>query len=368
MKSKLILGVFIILLIVPMSSFFVSAQEQKVVNVWFFYATWCPHCHKVISSGVLDSLESEANITKFVIDKDPYAQKIFMEITNYYKISAGVPTALIFENDPLKGKIIQGDEPIIKNLPKVVEGIETKENGGGITLVKRNIWKDLALVIGTGAADSVNPCIISVLALLIMALTTMKSYKKILKLSILYTIIVFVTYLIIGILIVFGAMLLVNKLTEFALFTGIIKTIVAVLLLIAGAINIKDFFWYGKGISFSLSPKYKNLTLKLAKRASIPAILILGLVVTIIEFPCSGMMYLGIITYFVSQAVNPWLLLQYLIIYNLVFIIPLILIMIFTLSGKKISNIESFRLKYRKVFRLVMGIVLIGLACLILVI
>ncbi len=261
---------------------------------------------------------------------------------------------------------------LVENLSKVstTEVISTKKR---TTPVERNLVKDVLLVVGTGIADSINPCILSVLALLLATIASIKAYKRMLKLGTIYVLTVYISYLIIGLLLMLGAMLLINQMSFLAAEVATVtKIIVAILVGVAGIINIKDFLWYGKGVSFKLPEKYKNRVIQLAKKATIPAIVSLAAVVTLVEFPCSGMMYLGLITYFVSSGVPPVQLLLYLLLYNVIFVLPLVIMVGSVSAGKKveekISKMEQIRLRYRRWFRLIMGVTLLGLAYLVLVV
>ncbi len=355
-----------------------TPTENKTVNVWFFYTSWCPHCHEVLSSKVLENLPDYVNVVWFQLDGNKTAQEIFQEVSDKYNIPAGVPTVIVFKDDPYSGVVLQGDKPIISELPKLVENLSETTNNvistkKRTTPVKRDLLKDVLLIVGTGAADSINPCILSVLALLLATIASIKAYRRVVKLGAMYIVSVYISYLIIGLLLMLGAMLLINQMSFLAAEVATVtKIIVAALVGIAGIINIKDFIWYGKGISFKLPEKHKNKVIQLAKRATIPAIISLAVIVTLVEFPCSGMMYVGLITYFVSSGVPPLQLLAYLLLYNVIFVLPLIIMVGSVSAGKKveekISKIEEIRLRYRRWFRLIMGLALLGLAYLLLVI
>jgi len=220
--------------------------------------------------------------------------------------------------------------------------------------------EDIALVIGTAASDSINPCIMSVMVLLLSQLSTLRAERRAKKIGITYTLVVYISYFILGILIAWGVKLMLLAVSSTLEFY--IKILIVVLITIAAAINIKDFFFYGKGFSFSIPSKYKKHVQRLAAAGTIPAIIILAILVTIIEFPCSGAMYFGLITYFISKGIDFLILVFYLILYNFIFIFPLLIILIAYLMGVKSERIDAIRLKYRRYFRLAMGIALLVLA------
>ena len=372
------------LLIVCVSKVSFAGQQ---VTVWFFYTDTCPHCHKVLSSGVLEKLPSYATVEYFELSKDRNARELFGRITSAYNIPAAVPTIIIFTDDPYSGRVLQGDEPIINNLLKDVRSAYSRSTspnnstGHEASLKERLESNHILLVLATAAADSVNPCIMAVLVLLLAALSITASghrkgkkndnihpraRKQMVRVGVIYTMAVFASYLVIGLLLIAGTMLVFNRLAlysaEIALYT---KLFVATMVGVAGIINIKDFFWYGKGVSFILPKKYKLKIQSLAKKATLPAIVSAALIVTIVEFPCSGMMYLGLITYFVASGMSIPVLFTYLILYNIVFVLPLIIITV--MATKSISRVEETRMKYRRVFRLVMGVALVLLAILLMV-
>lgn len=223
---------------------------------------------------------------------------------------------------------------------------------------------DLALIIGAALADSLNPCMFAVMVLLLTQLSIIRARKRAKKIGSIYIGIIYLSYLGLGLLIAHGL-----KLLGFvsALY-GYVKLSVAVVVALAGVINIKDFFAYGKGISLRIPRSQVERIKKLAIKGTVPAILTLGLLVTLIELPCTGAMYLAIIAYMVARKVEATTLLTYLVIYNLIFIAPLVLILLAYLKGTSSQRLESFRLKHRAKFRLIMGLALLFLAYLVWVI
>ncbi len=346
-----------------------SCSYGYKVNVYFFYSKTCPHCHNVMASGILNKVR--ANVTMLPIDINIENYQLFSNITKHYNIPPGIPLAVVFIDNPYNGTVIQGDTPIAENLNKTVESFYKESEYGVISSsssisLTSSFLHNILIVTLTGLADSVNPCIMSVLILLLSTLLSLKAKRRILKLGALYTLSVFLSYFVVGLILYIGAYAVLNAFSM-TYVNFIIKVAVAIAIIIAGAINIKDFFFYGKGISFKLPKKYKGKVESLAKKASIVAVISLAILITLVEFPCSGMMYLGIVTYFASSHVPLISFLFYLTLYNIFFILPLILITVFVYKGVSIEFVEKGRLKYRKLFRLILGLALISLAILLLV-
>ncbi|MCW1301336.1 MAG: hypothetical protein QW507_02170 [Candidatus Nanoarchaeia archaeon] len=223
--------------------------------------------------------------------------------------------------------------------------------------------EDIWLVIAAAAADSINPCIMSVLILLISQLSVMKASRRIRKVGIAYISMIFLSYLTLGLLLTLGIKVVF---TGSQLIATYLKLIVAALILAIGLINLKDFFLYGKFISLGIPKRFQKKISFLAAKGGIIATLLLALLVTLIEFPCSGAMYAGLILHLVSEGVETLFIFPLLLLYNLIFVLPLILIVVLYWKGVGSERLEEFRRKYRRIFRLVLGLVLIALALILL--
>jgi cytochrome c biogenesis protein CcdA len=134
----------------------------------------------------------------------------------------------------------------------------------------------------------------------------------------------------------------------------------AALAIIAGLINIKDFFFYGKGFTLAIPEDKKPLLEKYIKHASLPAAVILGFWVALFELPCTGGFYLAILALLAAQATY-WQGVAYLVFYNLIFVLPLLIILLAVYKGVKPEQLEKWRQAKRTWMRLVMGLVLIAL-------
>lgn len=210
----------------------------------------------------------------------------------------------------------------------------------------------LPLVIGAGLIDGINPCAFGVLILLMAYLSRIKlTRKNLLTICVTYISAVFIAYYVAGL----GLLRTVT-----ALGIGIyVYYLIAFFALIAGLLEIKDFFWYGRGIFLGIPIWGVNLIKKLVKQTTIKGAFILGFVVAAVELPCTGAVYLAILALMTTTS---WIKAVWLLfIYNVAFIIPLIFIFIIAYLGIHVKKIENWRKKYRRWMRLVTGLLLIGL-------
>lgn len=211
----------------------------------------------------------------------------------------------------------------------------------------------LPLVIIYGLADGINPCAFAVLIFFISFLLAAKKTRfDIWKTGLAYIGSLYTVYLLIGL----G---LLNVSTFFAV-PHVIGKIGAILCIVLGLINVKDYFWYGKGLSLKVPSINKDTIINLVQKATTPLAAMIGGVVGLLEFPCSGVMYPAIIGLLGTQTTY-WQGLLYLLIYNLMFVTPLFIIFLMAANWRAIGKIRKWQKSRNKYMRLISGLLLIDL-------
>lgn len=219
----------------------------------------------------------------------------------------------------------------------------------------------LSLILISAAIDSINPCAIGVLILMVSVVMGGKgSVKRLLTLGGLYIFAIFLTYLLAGLGLIYFLASIPLFVTEYlALFVG-------GLVILAGLLEIKDFFWYGKGFSLQIPPYFANKIHNYSKNVTIPGVIFLGAFIAGVELPCTGAPYLAIITVLsLNFNMSAFFLL---VLYNIIFVLPLIIILLLVAGGTKISVIQNWKQANKGYMRLGMGLMLIGLGWLLILI
>lgn len=213
----------------------------------------------------------------------------------------------------------------------------------------------LITVIVTAAIDSINPCAIGVLILMIsVVLASGRSVRRLLILGGVYIFAILLVYLLAGI----G---LTYYFTRVPLFVAEYLSIaVAMILIAAGLVEVKDYFWYGKGFSLAIPARYAKKIHDLAEHSSVWGVFVLGAFVSAVELPCTGAPYLAIIT-ILSQYFDFTAFLM-LVLYNIVFILPLIVILVLVAAGTQLQIIKAWKQGARPKMRLLVGLLLIALS------
>jgi len=217
----------------------------------------------------------------------------------------------------------------------------------------------IPLIIGSAVIDSINPCAFAVLVFLILYLMAVKNKKRMLTIGLVYISVVFLVYFISGLgLLSFVQSIHVTK--WFYYFT-------AALAIILGLINLKEVFWSGKGFTLAIPDSKKPLLQKYIKKATLPAAIVLGLLVALFELPCTGGVYLAILSLLAAKN-TWWQAFAYLLLYNLIFVLPLLVILFSVYYGLPPEKIDKWRKENKRWMRLAIGLMLIALGIIMLII
>src|SRR3989344_1625846 len=219
----------------------------------------------------------------------------------------------------------------------------------------------LSVVVISAAIDSINPCAIGVLILMVSVVLGGKgSMRKLLTLGGLYILAIFLTYLLAGL----G---LIYFLSSVPLFVAeYLALIVGSFVILAGILEIKDFYWYGKGFSLQIPPYFAKKIHNFSKNLSVPGVILLGSFIAGVELPCTGAPYLAIIT-ILSLNFNATAFVL-LVLYNIIFVAPLLIILILVALGVKIQHVKRWKQESRGYMRLFIGLLLIALGWLLILI
>ena len=138
-----------------------------------------------------------------------------------------------------------------------------------------------------------------------------------------------------------------------------VKFFVGVIILIGAFLEFKDFFWEGKGISLAIPKSAKPWLEKYARKGTFVSLVILGALVALVELPCTGGIYLAILSLIADSGVKG---VSYLVLYNVIFVLPLILISYFVYRGARVEVVNGWVQRNKRFMRLAAGIVMLGLA------
>jgi len=327
--------------------------------VTFFTGEGCPHCARV--EPFIEDLE---NVT--VQHYEVYNNRSNLPLLRQHFDAYNVPTSqrsvpVFFVGDTY----LLGDGPISAHLEDELDegdncALPTNPTTGeanGVDPEQQLEELGFLTLIGFALVDSINPCAIAVLVLLLSALLAAGSKKRALQAGMAFTASIYLSYFLFGIGL-FSAL----QITGLAYWFG---RIVGFLAIILGLMNLKDFFWYGKGFVTEIPRSWRPTMKRLIKSVtSIPGAFAMGFVVSLFELPCTGGPYLVILGLLAERTTQAQAI-RILLLYNVFFILPLLVITALVWKGyTTVERASEWREKNIRVLHLIAGLVMLILGIL----
>lgn len=338
-------------------------SENDTHCIYFFYGETCPHC-ALVHPKVQELANKYPNFTFYELEiyYNETNQDLFQDFVQRYGIEKpGVPAVFISNKALVGSSVIEKELEteiiyFLENEPVCPLRYNKEEAAAHDLSPAKKINLTIGAVLLAALIDSINPCAFAVLIFLLLYITTLGASRRVLKIGIAYIISVFVVYFLAGL----GLL----RAIQFVGMTKYVFYVAAFISIAAGVINVKDFFWYGKGITLAIPESKKGIIERYVQRASLPAAIVLGVLVSMFELPCTGGIYLAILSLIAKNAYA--MAVPYLMLYNLIFVLPLIIILLAVYFGFSAEKAEKLRLEKRKWLRLIMGIamILLGVAML----
>ncbi len=335
---------FILLMVLFLVGF---ASAFPATEISYFYSTTCSHCKVVLESGILDEVSGIEGVTvnKYEITS-PVNRERFLDYQAMFDIRGGGVPFLVIEQGG-EFSYLSGDTPIIEDLEDAILNFRSF-SFGRVEIVRSDL--SLWVVVGAALIDSINPCAFGVLLFLMAVLLSMGSAKRALRSGLVYTGVIFLVYLAAG----FGIM----KYAGDFLVMDSVKVVVGVIILIMALIELKDFFFEGKGFSLAIPKGAKPWLEKYARKGTFFSLIVLGALVALVELPCTGGIYLAILSLIADSGAKG---IFYLVLYNFIFVLPLILISYFVYHGVKVEKVNEWVQRNKRFMRLAAGIVMVFL-------
>jgi cytochrome c biogenesis protein CcdA len=283
-------------------------------------------------------------------------QRRFVEMSRQYATgNAGVPVIFIGDRALIGETAIrdQFEESILaekKRLASCNTTAPAQPPATGCTPAGPELTPQMVIV--PALVDSLNPCALSVLIFLLLSIAAAANRRRILVIGGSYIAAVFLFHLLMGV----GIFSFVSLSGLSKVFSLLGATIAVVL----GVITLSDVIRDKETFFLSVPESGKGLMSHYIRIASLPAAFILGILAGLLGFTCTGGIYISILA-MMSESMTmaaglPWLLL-----YNIIFVLPLVLVTLLAAYGISPEKADTWRIKHRRLLRLVIGLVLIAL-------
>lgn len=348
-------------------------KEQTVVHLHFFWTRYCPHCQEALPFiAQLEKKHAWLRIHRYELTASEDNVKLFGEMAKRLGQQAISVPAFLFCRTMWTG--FGSPESTGRRLE--AELLACRQNAGGqvspttpsptlslpilgeIEPGKHSLPVLTLLIAGL---DAFNPCAFFVLLFLMSLLVRSQDPKRMAVIGGLFVFFSGVMYF------VFMAawlnlFLLIGELAVVTFLAGLIAVAI-------GAVNIKDYFYFGRGFSLSipasLKPRLFEKMRHVVEAGQWPAMMVSTAVLAIAansyELLCTAgfpMVYTRILT--LSHLNGPEYYV-YLLLYNLIYVVPLLVIValfIRTMGTKKLGEREG------RLLKLVSGLMMLGLGVL----
>jgi len=284
-------------------------------------------------------------------------QESFAAMTRQYGISnAGVPTLIIGNS------AMVGDADITNRFESLIlaerERASCNDTAQSVlpdtdpTCAQGSLQLSLPVVLFAALVDSTNPCGLSVLVFLLIPMAAAGSRRRILLVGGSYITATYLFHLLVGI-----GLFSVFSISGFSRVFAIIGGAVA---LILGIITIADVLRNRETFFLSIPESRKTLLSNYIRIASLPAAFVLGILAGILGFSCTGGIYISILG-LMGREMTVMSGLPWLVFYNLVYVLPLIVITLLVAYGISPERAEQMRSENKRILRMAIGVILVVL-------
>lgn len=387
----------ILLAIQPAQAQQPDTSGNKAV-IYMFWGEGCPHCAE--AKPYLEGLAGQnagVELRFYEVWNNPENQGLFERMSQAYGFQAQyVPTLFIGDqhwvgyNEDLKPEIeaavqaclLDGCKDSGEGVIAAGEGVLSEVNvvaqqpnatptpaptGGGnsitLPLIGRVDLSKQSLAVSTALiafVDGFNPCSVWVLTMLLALTLHTGSRRKVVIIGVVFLTVTAAIY----------ALFIAGLFTIFTFisFVGWIRVAVAMVALFFAIVNIKDYFWYKEGLSFTIADEQKPGIAKGIRRVMDSSQSLWGLIgatvalaagVSLVEFSCTAGFPVLWSNILVANNVETTEFVLLLLLYMLIYQLDELAIFFVAVFTLKASRLEE---KHGRILKLVGGVLMLTLA------
>jgi cytochrome c biogenesis protein CcdA len=264
-----------------------------------------------------------------------------------------IAPAVFVGDDYLIGEEIKVEslEELIEEYSQEESGVPWKEigeeQGAGASIIERFRSFSVLTVMGAGLVDGFNPCAFATMIFFVSYLAMVgRRGKEILLIGLSFTAAVFLTYLLVGL----GILGFVRFLPITGTISRLVYGFTALLCFILVGLSLYDYrkIKQGKMVEMTLRlprPLQKSVhgvIRETSMKGYLGATFVAGFLVSLLELACTGQVYLPTIIFVTGIPELRMNGVFYLLLYNLMFILPLVAIFILTFYGTTSLQFSRF--------------------------
>lgn len=337
--------------------------DFKEDTIYLYGLDTCPHCQK--AKEFMEKINQEENVDYFYIElreSQANKQEFFIQQKRLDIQITTVPLIVINDN-----YWVGFDQQVEENIKEVLNNKKLINNSENTSIKKDNpglinkLYDDKNPIFSTaiiGFIDGFNPCSLWVLTLLLSFLVHYKSKRKMFLVGITFLL---TTALVYGLFIagVLNGLSIIN-------YTGYLNLILGAFVLLFGLINIKDYFYFKKGVSATISDKNKSKLIKkmrklINNKKGMPLTLLfaslIAFIAALVELPCTSGFPVIWSNIMVENGINSQLSIYIPLILFYLFFYLLDELFVFGFAVKKLQ-VKKMDLTSGKKLKLIMGLIM----------
>jgi hypothetical protein len=330
--------------------------EAEAVYLAYFFDPSCLECARVNAElSQLQAQYPQLVVQKYELPQEAALNEAMSEkygLPDEYHLLA--PMIFIGEDYLLPTEInlerLQAliENPEVAKAPPPWANLAGNEEAATSQIVERFNQFSLLAVAGAGLLDGVNPCAFTTLIFFVSYLALVgRKGRDILLVGSAFTLAVFLTYLLMGL----GLAEIIRQVSSFNLIGRLIYGLTAIICLGLAFLSLLDYFKIRQGrlteISLQLPKSLKQRIHQTIRthsrmRGYVGAAFGAGVLVSLFELACTGQVYLPTIVFVTGVAELRLIALAYLVLYNLMFIVPLAFVFGLTYLGTSSQQFTTF--------------------------
>ena len=354
------------------------SEKTFSVDMAYFYQKGCPKCDRA-NYLLKYLLKKYPHLTIKEIDLNaPDGKRLNETLSNRLSLPSEkrlIAPSIFIGNDYLSPEEVT--EVKVESLIWKYEKVETKAAlEVGEEEIKKaeesmmNRFKSLGIftVLSAGFVDGLNPCAFATLVFFISYLSFIgRKRREILWVGVGFSAAVFLTYLLIG----FGIFSFIQHLSFLPLFSKIVYIITIVIALALGFYSLYDYIQLKKGrpseMKLQLPDFLKKRIHKTIRDESksnryFLAAVVSGIIISLLEFTCTGQVYLPTILFVTNIPSLRTSAFSFLLLYNLMFIVPLLIIFGVVYWGVTSEQLAFFLQRRSSTIKLITSLLFFSLA------
>ena len=348
------------------------------VDMAYFYQKGCPKCERAnVLFTYLSKKYPHLRIKEIDLNT-PDGKRLNETLSNRLNLPAEkrliAPSVFIGNDSLLPEDLTEANlEALIHKYEKVgtpsaleVEKGEVEKAEG--SMVDRFKSLGALTIVSAGLIDGLNPCAFATLIFFISYLTMVgRQRKEILWVGLGFSGAVFVTYLLIGL----GIFSFVQHLSFLPAFSKIVYLLTILFALALGGLSFYDYIQLKRGRPSEMKlqlpdflKKRIHQTIRKESRSAryLLAAIASGFIISLLEFTCTGQVYLPTILFVTNVPSLKTSAFSYLILYNIMFIVPLLAIFGVVFWGVTSEQLGFFLQKRASAIKLVTSLLFFTLA------